>query len=263
MGKLRMIAKPRRMALHWLQRRGYHVWHESMLPPSGNHQRMLAALKKRGLHCEFILDIGAFTCGWADWALAQWPNATVWAFEPSGERRPHLAEVLGRRRNIRFFQIALGNVNDTLTLTRNPGLLGSAATLLVPKTDTGSCIIDGKSWTQTQVPVRRLDDVLVEEHAGYAPNLVKIDAEGYELEVLKGASTILGKTEVFIAEIMLLCGEISGVPTPGALCSFMEQAGYSLYDFADLGYESPAGRIWTIDFVFVHNSSPLLHGNCR
>jgi FkbM family methyltransferase len=253
-----MLKNAKRMALYWLQRRGYHVSHESVIPPSGDHRRMLAALKKRGLHCDFILDIGAFVCGWADWALVHWPDARVWAFEPSSEPRPYRDDLMQRRRNIRLFPTALGNVNQTLTLTWNPGSLGSAATLLVPKNDSGTCVIDGKRWTQTQVAVRRLNDVLQEEKECNVPNLVKIDVEGYELEVLKGASAILGKTEVFITETMLLRGEISGVPTPGELISFMEDAGYALYDFADLGYEPSSGRIWTTDFVFVRNDSPLL-----
>jgi FkbM family methyltransferase len=254
-----MLAKLKRIALHSLQRRGYHVTHESVLPPFGDLRRVFAALKKRGLNCDFMLDIGAFSCEIGEWALMQWPHARVWAFEPSVDRPfPFRDSVLQRSKNIRLLPIALGNVNDTLTLTRNPGSLGSAATLLVPKTDNGTCIIDGECWTQTQVPVRRLDDVLVEEQETNPPNLVKIDVEGYELEVLKGASAILGKTEVFIIESILLRGEISGAPTPGALISFMEGAGYSLYGLADIGYEPNSGRAWTTDFVFVRNDSRLL-----
>lgn len=37
------------------------------------------------------------------------------------------------------------------------------------------------------------------------PDLVKIDAEGFELKVIQGASDLIGKTEVFLLEAGVTC----------------------------------------------------------
>jgi FkbM family methyltransferase len=53
------------------------------------------------------------------------------------------------------------------------------------------------------VEVKTLDQVVAGEPV---PELVKIDAEGYDLKVVDGAKTLLGKTDVFLIEAMI-CGE--------------------------------------------------------
>ena len=37
------------------------------------------------------------------------------------------------------------------------------------------------------------------------PEIVKIDAEGFDLKVLAGASDLLGKTDVFFVEVTICC----------------------------------------------------------
>jgi FkbM family methyltransferase len=54
-------------------------------------------------------------------------------------------------------------------------------------------------------------DRLLESRGLAAPDLVKLDIQGFELEALKGAGSLFGRTEVFIIEVSLF-SFLSGWP---------------------------------------------------
>jgi FkbM family methyltransferase len=56
------------------------------------------------------------------------------------------------------------------------------------------------SWSGFDVPVRRLDDVLIDMSAERI-GLLKIDVEGWELQVLDGAQDCLRRTDLVVLEI--------------------------------------------------------------
>ena len=58
-------------------------------------------------------------------------------------------------------------------------------------------------FKQVQVPVNTLSAFL-EENNLPIPELVKIDAEGLDLDVLEGSNSLFGKTEVFLVEAAIV-----------------------------------------------------------
>lgn len=168
----------------------------------------------------------------------------------------HLNKVIKAYPQTKLFPIGLGDCDQELTLTISPGPLHACTTFTIPENKDSQCFINGKVWQQIKVPVRRLDHILQEQKCDRIPNLVKIDVEGYELEVLRGASSILGKTEVFILEVLLKPDVVTG-SSMGEISSFMELYDYRLYDFADLGYHCENGNLLTLDAVFVRQNSKL------
>ena len=58
---------------------------------------------------------------------------------------------------------------------------------------------------QIEVPVTTLNEIVRTSNVPF-PDMVKIDAEGFDLKVLAGASELLGKTDIFLLEATDLCG---------------------------------------------------------
>ena len=52
---------------------------------------------------------------------------------------------------------------------------------------------------QVEIPVTTLNEV-VRSGGAPSPDIVKIDAEGFDLRVLAGASELVGKTDIFLLE---------------------------------------------------------------
>ncbi len=258
----RFVHLAKKSALRTLNARGYQVSHESVLPPTGDHVRMLKALKKRGLECSFVLDIGALFGGWTRNALDVFTEAESWMFEPQPNMLAHLSEVHASYPRTQIFQCGLGSAESTSFLTISPGPLHSCSTFAIGEQPDHQFLPPAGAnakpgvWHQIPIPIRCFDAILREHPAKSAPQLIKLDVEGYEIEVLKGASSILGKTEVIIAEVGVE-PSVWSAPTIGELSTFLEGQGYRLYDFADIGYSQPNGRLCTIDVVFVLMTSPL------
>jgi hypothetical protein len=62
------------------------------------------------------------------------------------------------------------------------------------------------------------------------PQLVKIDAEGFEFEILKGARTLIGKVELFLLELPFFQPRGNALIFSDAVAQ-MSRYGYEVYDF--------------------------------
>jgi len=148
------------------------TWYEDEL--------LAATLQMLPPGAQWIVDVGAnvgnHTRFWAEIL----PQATVWAFEPHPENYPLLELNIKGLENVVLFHHALGNSPREIHLTvnkTNMGKVGSA------EHNTG-----GAPYI---VAVHRLDDLA----AGQAPQLpltlIKLDVEGMEEEVLRGAAALI------------------------------------------------------------------------
>jgi hypothetical protein len=57
----------------------------------------------------------------------------------------------------------------------------------------------GSNSEDVEIPVRSLDEICAE--SGMSPEIIKVDVEGFELEVLKGAEESLAKSRLLFLEI--------------------------------------------------------------
>src|SRR6266436_4167158 len=79
------------------------------------------------------------------------------------------------------------------------------------------------------------------------PDLVKLDVQGFELEALKGATQLFGRTEVFIME----------TPVFHEVVQFMADRGYLTYDFPGFLRRPRDGALGQCGVCFVRENSPL------
>ena len=102
------------------------------------------------------------------------------------------------------------------------------------------------------VPVVSLANLDVPEEA----SLLKLDVQGYELEVLAGAGQLLSQVEVIVAECSLYPFQV-GIPLIHETIQHVVGLGFRLYDTAD-AIRWPSGNLAQIDLVFVASRSQLL-----
>ena len=123
-----------------------------------------------------VVDCGA-NHGFSTVLFGRWAGTagTVVAFEPL----PHNVGILRRNleinriANVKLRNVAIGEEDGIVEITTH-----SNGTILKGGVSLGAT---------TQVPVRRLDD----EMSGLKVDFIKIDVEGYELKVLRGARRLL------------------------------------------------------------------------
>ena len=107
---------------------------------------------------------------------------------------------------------------------------------------------DKEGFKQVEIPVTTLNNLLAKSDLPI-PDIIKIDAEGLDIEVLKGASDFFGKTEIFMVE----AGVVNKMFENSFLniINFMDEKGYRLYEITDLNRPFEPKVLWLVELVFV------------
>ncbi|KAA0592938.1 FkbM family methyltransferase [Azospirillum lipoferum] len=84
------------------------------------------------------------------------------------------------------------------------------------------------------------------------PYLVKVDVDGAEIEVLKGATSLITKESVFVVEATLLDEN----PRFSKIINFFEPFDFIPYDVVDFLYRPADSGLWQVDLILVHKDSP-------
>lgn len=206
-----------------------------------NMELRLRHLARRGLDPRHLADVGAFQGGWATMARRIWPEAWITMLEANLDKEAPLTAVAGR-------------IGAELKM----GLLGpeDGREVVFHVMESGSSVLpensplDRRSETRT---MQRLDTVF----AAALPDFVKLDVQGFELEVLKGAEAILKGAKAVLMEVALI--EINaGAPLMAEVVGFMKARGFEVCDILELHRRPLDQATNQIDILFVPQDSPLL-----
>ena len=162
--------------------------------------RLTAALAERGFQFSTIIDVGANIGQFSRAALGFWPNVDVVAFEPLHLCAEKLDRALRRHGRVEVHRVAVGREDGTIPFRPHQISLSSSA---LPATESAQ---REYAWARelpaVEVPIRRLDTIL----AGRAlrrPTLLKLDVQGFELEVLAGAQQTLAAVDAVLVEVAI------------------------------------------------------------
>jgi FkbM family methyltransferase len=216
-------------------------------PQTGSMHDVLYHLKARGLKCDVIMDIGANSGTWSVIAKQIFPKAKCYLFEAQVEMEEKLKSFCEKHLNSSYFMQALGATSEKRTFTIWEDLQGS------------SFLPNGKVETKEQrhLSIVSLDEFIIREKLEI-PDLIKLDTQGFELEILKGAESIMGKTEVIILETSLIeFDDLPDLPLIAEVIDFMNSKGYAVYDFAGFLRRPLDLALGQCDICFVRKDSHL------
>ncbi len=172
--------------LRGMKRKGGLGWLPAFVSgaPSSEHE-FWSSLDLKGA---VVYDVGAFH-GLLTLLFASQATRVV-SFEPNRINRHRLEEniLLNRLNNVTVRPIGLGSARDTLELLCDP-LTPVASTLTQ---HTGEPVTRARGVSIERVNVTTLDGD-IEENGLPIPTFIKIDVEGWELEVLRGAGRTLSQ----------------------------------------------------------------------
>lgn len=203
------------------------------------HRLLLEAL-----NCECIVDVGANRGQFALIARKVFPEAKIFSFEPLEEPAQIFRSIFVNDQNVKLYPFAVGRekMKSTLHVTRDDD---SSSMLAV--TQTQLKMFPGAEETELrEVAIFPLSEVL-DASSLPAASLLKIDVQGFEMEVLKGCEDILNK----FSQLYIECSFIElykDQVLAYEIISWLAQRDFVLSGIHNLYYEN--GRSIQGDFLF-------------
>lgn len=197
-------------------------------------------LKSAKFYPKFVVDIGANTGTWTRELLQHFPDTHVIMIEPQQNLKKHSEDL--HNENVQFIACGASNKNDTLLFTIHDR--DDSCSFIYSKEEA-----EARDFDQVEIPVKTLNSIIKENNLP-TPDIIKIDAEGLDLEVIEGASDYYGKTEIFLIEAAVTCTGYKN--TVSEVVKLMDKCGYQMYEITDLNRPFPHNPVlWLIEIAFV------------
>lgn len=206
-------------------------------------------LRKLGFDPQFIIDIGAFQGEWTAMAREEFPAAFILMLEAQENKRPGLEAIKMKNQGRVDFRMAVMGPTDGKSVIFHE----------YEDSPTASSMLQDNAATPTrkvEKTMRTLDSILTGGEF-QKPNLIKLDVQGYELEVLKGATRALSEAEVVLMEVSII--ELyQNSPVLNDVTAFMTDHGFRTYDICSLLRRPLDSALCQIDIIFVKEDSRFL-----
>ncbi len=205
----------------------------------------LARLRRAGITVATVIDVGAALGDWSLECARTFPDARYILVEPLDEFSAALARVVGSLSAAEHVPAAAAATNSDVSFHVHADLVGSS---LYRESEGGG--VDGEPRTVSAVSL----DTLASDTRASGPYLLKVDVQGAELEVLRGAERILGEAEAVVLEVSFL-EFFQGGSLAHELIRVMSERGFVVYDILDLLDRPLDGTLAQANVVFVPAAS--------
>jgi FkbM family methyltransferase len=204
----------------------------------------LDQLRGLRLNPQMICDVGASDGEWTRQCIGIFPDSQYLCVEPLGQYQGSLGALADRYRNVRVFCGCLG-ARSGQTQIHSAGFSSS----LLPDNAGNSF-----GWLEP-VEVERLD-VLVERGLCTVPDLLKIDVQGYEIEVLRGLGSLMRSVTAIIVELSFY-RFYKDMPVFHEVVAFLAGHGFVVADVLSLMTRPLDGMAGQSDVLFIQQSHVL------
>jgi FkbM family methyltransferase len=215
-----------------------------------NQDGLLKNLKKLGFYPKVVFDVGV--ANGTPWLYSAFPDAMFYLFEPVESFEPAIAKILQEIRG-EHVRVALGSQCKKVTF-------------YVPR-DQGKHQIATVCFEGTTVPEdtkHEIDMITLDSFTKGLPLpqpiLLKTDAQGFDLDVAKGAVETLKMVDLVITETPMY-GPWGGGPELKDYIEFYFSNGFILYDMVEPLRRPDDDRLHSIDLCFASLRSPITERN--
>lgn len=198
-----------------------------------------------------ILDIGANTGNYAKEMHQRFPNATIYAFEPLADCYKSLEATANAHKNIHPLPFALGSKNETTMIQKSS--FHPSSSLLAMNDLHKELYPKSSASTEEQITIKRLDDCS-SELALTEPLFIKMDVQGFEIEVIAGGADTIAKASVLLVENAYV-RFYDGQPLAADLIHQLHQLGFDYFGAAHIHYHKTKKVPLYEDSVFMRQET--------
>jgi len=237
---MRLRTALRRLALRYT---GYDIHKHDAERDVDYWADMAEILSERGSVTAF--DVGANQGQTLSTLVEVFANVSIHAFEPSPSIFSQLSEAFARNKDVTLNNCGVGCQKSEMELMENTHSTMTSFLELGPQGW-------GEIVQRIKVPVTTIDDYSAERGIEHI-NLLKIDTQGFDFEVIKGAKRMLTETRIDLVLTEITFAQLyKGLPPFDVIYAHMAERGYHLtgvynqhregriLDWADVMFASPS-----------------------
>lgn len=201
-------------------------------------------MKTNGFCPNRIIDIGAYTGEWTLSVKNIFPNAHFLMIEPQGSKRENLEKVCIKNTNVCYCNNILG--------------ASSGKTIIFHEMETASSVLTEHHDVEAKLTnkITATLDQVADQYGFKNTEFIKLDTQGYELEILKGGINMMSKAECILMEVNLIDIH-QQCPLLHDAVMFMNDHGFLAYDICSFTRRPLDKALWQTDMIFVKNTSKL------
>ena len=197
---------------------------------------------KHSFNPKVIFDIGAYKGDWTKMCLKIFPKSKFYLFEP----QDYLSKFLNsfKNKNIVYENILFGDKDDK--------------EVKFYQFKTSSSVLKfGENIPSIKKRTTSLDNY-IKENKIKTIDILKVDVQGYELNVLKGAISSLRIIEILIIEVSFL--EIyEKSPLAVKIIEFLDKNNFQIFDIVDFKYRPLDNNLFQVDMFFINKKSKIVN----
>ena len=210
----------------------------------------LFCLKAKELGVETVFDVGANTGQFArGLRRAGWVGRIV-SFEPLADAHHKLVDCASSD-PLWFVPAAMALGSRSARTVINVAANSVSSSLLDMESRSVAVEPNTKYTSIAAIDVGKLDDVIADEWSG--PFALKLDTQGFELEVLRGAERTLPNVRVIATEMSLVSLYKEGAKLADVF-AFLENRGFSAIAVTEGFADVERNEVLQVDVVFVRKS---------
>jgi FkbM family methyltransferase len=238
-------ATPMKRAIkHLLNKFGYEVHNLSWFPTARRGKMM----ERLGIN--LVLDVGANNGGYASELRRNGYRGRIWSYEPLSEAFADLSKSAARDDLWKTVNCACGAKAGSaeINVAKN-----SWSSSLLPMLDAHSASAPDSTYVSGEtISVCTLDESVIASLSPEDRVWLKIDTQGYEAEVLKGALGLMPRVSGLECELSLV-PLYEGQPLVDQMISMIYQLGFRMVGVAPAFFQPDTGDTLQIDGTFLRN----------
>ena len=207
---------------------------------------IISNIKKTVPHLDNIIDVGANSGQFTKVASNFYPNAKINSFEPLPNLYPKIERLFSANKNITTHNLALGN--EVGVIKFNKYNFGHVSSILQISADNIHFPQSDNDLEKIDVQIKTLDSLSLLNKENPGITLLKLDVQGYELEVLKGAEETLKNIDYIVIEANLEQLYINQ-PSLNQMYNYLDSKGYEIKGMLDFNLGN-GNKYIEIDLLF-------------
>lgn len=195
---------------------------------------------RKDFRIQTLIDVGVGVGGGTPKLYSAFSEANLLLVEPNPTSWPYMDQILQERKGLSA-KLAAGPVAGQMKFYSYPTAPELSSFVACDGLQHLAC-------NEIEVAMQTLDQI-VQSHASNGPFGLKIDTEGFELEVLRGSTETLQNTEFVLLESQI---DVYGnrTYTQAELYGFLDAHGFQLYDIIFVAFDFRLQRVKQADLLF-------------